>query len=190
MVQYSVSEFKKGLKVIIEGDPHVIVEADFKKPGKGQAIYRTKFRNLIRGTMLERVYRSGDKLDAADVNEQTLEYVYNDTKSWVFMDQETFEQYPVLKANLGGAEQWMKEGMHCAVVFWNGQPMTVDPPNQVELAVTYCEPAARGNTATNVQKPATLETGAEISVPAFINNGDVVKVDTRTGEYIERVTKG
>ncbi len=185
---YNTSDFKKGLKVILDNEPHLMIEMEFMKPGKGQAVYRTKLRNLIRGTVIDRTYRSGDKLDSADVTEGEAEYLYADATTCHFMNSETFEQFSISKETLGDTAGWLKTGMTVYVVYWEERPISVEPPNHVELAVTYVEPAARGNTATNVQKPATLETGAVVPVPAFINIGDVVKVDTRTGEYVERVS--
>ncbi len=187
MATYNTSQFKKGLKVLLDGEPYLMVDTEFRKPGKGQAVYTIKLKNLLRGNVLERNYRSGDKIESADVTEAQLQYLYNDLKNWVFMHPETYEQYEISKESLGGDERWLKENESAAVVFWNGLPISVTPPNHVILEVTYCEPGAKGNTATNVQKPATLETGAEIGVPIFINIGDHVKVDTRTGTYIERV---
>jgi elongation factor P len=187
---YNTSEFRKGLKVEVDGEPYLMIEMEFMKPGKGQAVYRTKLKNLISGKVIDRNYRSGDSISAADVEEFNLQYLYNDSANWHFMDPESFEQYTISKEQLEGAWKWLVDGTMVAVVFWNNRPITVSPPNHVELKVTYCEPGARGNTATNVQKPATLESGAEITVPFFINIGDVVKVDTRTGEYVERVQKG
>ncbi len=188
MNTYGTSEFKKGLKVLIDNEPHLMIEMEFMKPGKGQAVYRTKLRNLIRGTVVDRTYRSGDKIDSADVTEGEAEYLYSDATTCHFMNSESFEEFSISKETLGDTFQWLKTGMTVFVVYWNERPISVEAPNHVELAVTYCEPAARGNTATNVQKPATLETGAVVGVPAFINIGDVIKVDTRTGEYVERVS--
>jgi elongation factor P len=187
VVSYSTSDLRKGLKVLIDNEPYLIVDTEFMKPGKGQAVYRTKMKNLLRGTIVDKTYRSGDKVDAADVTEASLEYLYNDSREWTFMNPENYEQISVSKDNLEDAHKWLKEGMPVGVVFWGEKPISVVPPNHVELEVTYCESVAKGNTASNVQKPATLETGAEVNVPAFINIGDKVKIDTRTGEYVERV---
>ena len=189
MGSYNTSEFKKGLKVIIDNEPYLMVDTEFMKPGKGQAVYRTKLKNLVRGNVIDRTYRSGDKIDSADVTEESLQYLYNDSRNWFFMNPETFEQYSIPKDNVEEAAKWLKDGTIVEVMFWGDRAISVDAPKHVELKVAYCEPTARGNTATNVQKPAKLESGADITVPAFINIGDVVKVDTRTGEYIERVTK-
>ena len=189
-ISYSTSEFRKGLKVLIDGEPYLMVESEFMKPGKGSAVYRTKLKHLLRGNVLDRTYRSGDRIEGADVAESKLQYLYNDSKQWHFMDEESYEQYAINKEQLGDAYKYLKENERVDVVFWNGQPISVSPPNHVELQITYCEPGAKGNTATNVQKSATVETGAEISVPIFVNIGDVVKIDTRTGEYIGRVSTG
>jgi elongation factor P len=186
---YGTSEFRKGLKVVIDNEPYLMVDMEFMKPGKGQAVYRTKLKNLIRGNVIDRNYRSGDKIDAAEIEEETLQYLYNDSKNWFFMNPETFDQFTIPKENLADADKWLKDGTNVEVMFWADKAISVDAPKHVELQVTYCEPAARGNTATNVQKPAKLETGAEVFVPAFINIGDVVRIDTRTGDYIERVSK-
>ena len=190
MSTYNTSEFKKGLKVLIDNEPYLMIDTEFMKPGKGQAVYRTRLRNLIRGNVIDRTYRSGDKIDAADVTEHSLQYQYNDSRVWYFMDTESYEQHAIEKDALGGGHIYLKENTTIQGIFWNGRPITIDPPSHVQLAVTYCEPGARGNTATNVLKAATLETGAEVGVPIFINIGDVVKVDTRTGEYVERVSIG
>lgn len=189
MAVYNTSEFKKGLKVLIDGEPWLMVETEFMKPGKGQAVYRVKLKNLIRGNVVDRTYRSGDSIEAADVTEAALQYMYNDSKNWYFMNQETYEQYAIPKEVLADAALFLKEGMQVDVTFWGDRPIAVSLPKHVELEVTYCEPAARGNTATNVQKPATLETGIQINVPAFVNVGDIVRVDTRTHEYVERISK-
>jgi elongation factor P len=189
MSTYSTSEFRKGIKVTIDNEPYLMVETEFMKPGKGQAVYRVRLKNLLRGNVIDRTYRSGDKVDGADVTEESLQYLYNDAKTWFFMNQETYEQHSIAKEVIEEAVPYIKDGMSVDVTFWGDKPISVTPPKHVELEVTYCEPAARGNTATNVLKPAKLETGAEVNVPAFINIGDVVKIDTRTHEYIERVSK-
>jgi elongation factor P len=185
---YSTSEFKKGLKVLIDGEPYLMAETEFMKPGKGNAVYRTKLKNLLRGNVIDKTYRGGEKVEAADVTESSLMYLYNDSKEWHFMDEESYEQYAVDKELLGDVHKWLKDNTKVDVTFWNSRIISVVPPNHVELEITYCEPGARGNTATNVQKPATLETGAEINVPIFVNIGDIARVDTRTGEYVGRVS--
>jgi elongation factor P len=187
--EYGTSDFRKGLRVEIDGQPYLVIDSEFMKPGKGQAVYRLKLKHLIHGNVLDRTYRSGDKIPAADVDIRPLQYLYNDSAKWHFMDPETYEQYAIAKDLLGDGARWLKEDTVCEATFWNGQPVTVAPPNHVVLKITYCEPGARGNTATNVRKSAKVETGAEVPVPIFLNEGDLIKVDTRTGEYIERVQK-
>ena len=190
MATYSTSDFKKGLKVELDGEPFLMVEMDFMKPGKGQAVYRAKLKSLITGRIVDRNYRSGDTIDAAEVSEFSVQYLYHDPSGYHFMHPESYEQYQLTEDQVGDAAKWLIDETKVDVVFWNDRPITVTAPKQLELKITYTEPAAKGNTATNVQKPATVETGAEITVPAFINIGDVVKVDTREAKYVERVSKG
>lgn len=188
-MEYSTSDFKRGLRVILDGEPYVVIESDFMKPGKGQAVYRIKCRNLLRDNIRDMTYRSGDKVEAADVVETSMEYSYKSGSRWVFMDMNTYEQHEVEEDNMGDAPKYLLEGMECNLVFWNGQVISVEAPRQVELLIEYAEPAVKGNTSSNVSKGATLQTGLEVQVPAFINTGDLVKIDTRTGEYVERVNK-
>ena len=184
---YGTSDFRKGLRVEFDGDPYLVVECEFRKPGKGSAIYTLKVKNLLNGRVLEKTFRSGDSISGVDCHDQKMQYIFNDTKDWHFMDPENYEQYAVSKEQLGDLWKYLVEEMMCEVTFYNGNPITVTPPNHVELEVEYCEPGAKGNTATNVTKPAKVQTGAEIQVLIFIKIGDVLKVDTRTGDYIERV---
>jgi elongation factor P len=186
MPQINTSDFRKGLKVIVDGDPYEMLECNFVKPGKGQALYKTRLRNLLKGTILDRTYKSGDSLEGADVRRGEGQYLYRDAESYVFMDNDTFEQHSIPADALGDAAKFLMEGATCGLLFWNEQVIAVDPPAQVVVEVTYTEPAARGNTATNVTKPATVETGATVHVPAFVSTGEKIKVDARTGEYIER----
>ena len=186
MAGYNTSDFKKGLKVQIDGDPYLMVECMFVKPGKGQALYKCRLKNLIRNTMLDRTYKSGDSLDAADVTEIQAQFLYRQQDMFVFMDNVSYEQYELTKDQVDDAWKYLKEGMICSMVLFNNNPITVTPPNHVVLKIEYCEPAVRGNTATNLQKPVKLETGAEITVPAFVETGDLLKIDTRTNEYLER----
>jgi len=187
MPNINAGDFRKGSKVIVEGDPYDIIECNFVKPGKGQALYKLKLRNLLKGTIITPTYRSGDSLEQADVRKTSGQYLYRDGSSFVFMDNESFEQYSMPSENLGTAAGFMLDGAVCDLLFWNDQLIDVDPAAHVVIEVTYTEPAARGDTATNVTKAATVETGAEVRVPAFINQGDRIKVDARTGEYVERV---
>jgi elongation factor P len=164
-----------------------MIECNFVKPGKGQALYKTRLRNLIKGTILDRTYKSGDSLEAADIRFGKGQYLYRDGTSFVFMDNDSFEQFPMLAENCEGKTEFLQENAPVDLMFWNEQLIEMSPPQHVVLKITYTEPAARGNTATNVTKPATVETGAEVQVPAFINPGDKIKIDTETGKYMERV---
>ncbi len=187
VVNYSTSDFRKGIRVQIDGEPYKMIECNFVKPGKGNALYKCKLKNLIRGTVLDRTYRGGESLESADVEETDAQFSYRQGDTFVFMDNNTYEQYELSSEQVDDAWKYLKEGMTCQMTIYNGNPISMTPPNHVELQVEYCEPGAKGDTATNVTKPAKMETGAEIIVPAFVNMGDVIKVDTRTGEYVERV---
>ncbi|TVP99189.1 MAG: elongation factor P [Planctomycetaceae bacterium] len=188
MATYNTSDFRKGLKIQIDGEPYLMVEMNFVKPGKGNALYKCKMRNLIRGTMLDRTYKGGDSLESADVEQTDVQFLYRQGEDYVFMDSTTFEQYEVKTEVAGDAWKYLKDGMTCSVTLFNGLPIILEPPTHVELEVTDCQPGAKGDTATNVTKPAKVETGAEFSVPGFIKIGNVIKVDTRVGEYVERVS--
>jgi elongation factor P len=184
---YNTSEFKKGLKVQIDGDPYIMIECNFVKPGKGQALYKCKLRNLLRNTVLDRTYKSGDSLDAADISTIEAQFLYKQGEQFVFMDNSSYEQYELSKEQVDDSWKWIKEGTVCSMLLYNGNPISMEPPNHMVLKVEYAEPAIRGNTATNLTKPVKLETGAEVIVPAFIEQGDTIKIDTRTGDYLERV---
>ena len=188
MATYKTSEFRKGLKVQLDGEPYLVVESTFRKPGKGNAIYTLRLKNLIRGTVIERNYKGGESIEAADVEEIDVQYLYRQGDTFVFMDNKTYEQYELTADQVGDNWKYLKEGMSCSMVLFNGNPITMTPPNHVELKVEYCEPGVKGDTATNVTKPVKVETGAEFICPAFINIGNVIKIDTRTGEYVERVS--
>ena len=187
MPAYNTSEFKKGLKVQIDGDPYILIECNFVKPGKGQALYKCKLRNLLRGTVLDRTYKSGDSLDAADISSIDAQFLYKQNDLFVFMDNATYEQYELSAEQVDDAWRWLKEGTVCSMLLYNGNPISMEPPNQMVLKVEYAEPSVRGNTATNLTKPVKLETGAEVMVPAFIEQGETIKVYTRTGDYLELV---
>ncbi len=187
MASYSTNEFKSGLKVLMDGDPCSIIENEFVKPGKGQAFNRVKFRNLKTGRVMERTFKSGESLEAADVLEVRLQYLYNDGEHYHFMNEQTFEQYVADEKAVGDAKNWLKEQDVCDVTLWNGQPLMVTPPNFVNLTVAQTDPGVRGDTASGASKPATMETGAVIKVPLFIDQGEVLKIDTRTGAYVSRV---
>ncbi len=187
MATYSTNEFKSGLKVILEGDPCSIVENEFVKPGKGQAFNRVKLKNLISGRQWERTFKSGDSLEAADVVEKDMEYLYNDGEYWHFMDPNSYEQVQADKNAVGDAALWFKEQDVCLVTLWNDAPIAITSPNFVELEIVETDPGLKGDTAQGGTKPATLVTGAVVKVPLFIDVGEVVRVDTRTGEYQNRV---
>ena len=187
MATYNTSDFRKGLKVQMVGDPYLMIECNFVKPGKGQALYKCKLRNLVRNTVLDRTYKSGDSIEAADVEEIEAQYLYRHADTFVFMDDSTYEQYELSKEQVDDAWRYLKEGMVCSMLLFNGNPIGLTPPNHVVLRVEYCEPGAKGNTATNVTKPVKVETGAEFDCPSFVEMGELIKVDTRTGQYIERV---
>lgn len=186
MSSYSTNEFKSGLKILIDGDPYTIVENEMVKPGKGQAFNRVRVRNLKTGRTVERTWKSGDTVEAADVVDVDMQYLYSDGDFWTFMMTDTFEQYTAGKSAMADAAQWLKDGTQCIVTLWNGEPLTVTPPAHVELKIVETDPGARGDTVTGGQKPAKLETGAVVRVPLFLSEGEVVRVDTRSGEYISR----
>jgi len=187
MANYSTNEFKGGLKVMLDGDPCSIVENELVKPGKGQAFNRVKLRNLMTGRVWERTFKSGDSLEAADVLELEMEYLYNDGDMWYFMKTDgSFEQYAVEKKALGDTEKWLKEQVPYTVTLWNDNVINVSPPNFIELEVTETDPGLKGDTAQGGSKPAVLSSGAVVKVPLFIEEGEVLKVDTRTGEYVSR----
>ena len=164
-----------------------MVDMLFVKPGKGNALYKCKLRNLVRGTMLDRTYKGGDSLESADVETTDVTYLYRQGEDYVFMDSVTFEQYEIKTDVAGEAWKFLKDGMTCTVTLFNNNPIALDPPAHVDLEVIDCQPGAKGDTATNVTKPAKVETGAEFTVPGFIKIGNIIKIDTRTGEYSERV---
>tara|TARA_B100002051_G_scaffold234590_1_gene234540 strand:+ start:240 stop:809 length:570 start_codon:yes stop_codon:yes gene_type:complete len=188
VASYKTNDFRKGLKVLLDGEPNLVVESTFRKPGKGNAIYTLKMKNLIRGTVIERNYKGGETIEAADVEEIDAQYLYRQADIFVFMNNTTYDQYELSAEQIDDQWKYLKEGLGCSMVLWNDNPITVTLPNHVELEVTQCEPGAKGDTATNVTKPATVETKAEITVPGFIKEGNVIKVDTRTGDYVERVS--
>ena len=186
MASYSTNEFRGGLKLMMDGDPCSIIENEFVKPGKGQAFNRVKLRNLKTGRVIERTFKSGEVVEAADVVELELQYLYNDGEQWHFMDEASYEQYAASRDTLGEASNWLKEQDVCSITLWNGTPISVSPPNFVILEVTQTEPGIRGDTASGATKPATVETGAVVKVPLFVDQGELIKIDTRTGEYVSR----
>ncbi len=187
MASYKTSDFRKGLKVQIDGEPYLMVEMNFVKPGKGNALYKCKLRNLVRNTMLDRTYKGGDSLEAADVEETEVEYLYRQGGTFVFMDTSNYEQYELPSEQVGDNWRYLTENLKCSLVLFDGNPISMTPPNHVTLKVEFCDPGAKGDTATNVTKPVKVQTGAEFPAPIFINMGDLIKIDTRTGDYVERV---
>lgn len=189
MASYSINEFRTGLKVMLDGDPCVIVENEYVKPGKGQAFGRVKMRNLKTNRQWDRTFRASESLEGADVLEQEMEYSYTDGDFWYFMEPNTFEQYQADTSAVGDSHKWLKEQDRCVVTLFNGVPLSITPQNHVELTVTETDPGLKGDTAQGGTKPATLSTGAVVRVPLFMNEGDVVRIDTRTGDYLGRASK-
>lgn len=186
MGTYSTNQFKSGLKLILDGDPYTIVENEFVKPGKGQAFNRVKVRNLKTGRVVEKTFKSGETVEAADVMDTDLQYLYNDGDMWHFMDADTFEQHQCDETAVADAKLWLSEQDVCVVTFWNGVILSVLPPNHVVLQVADTDPGLRGDTSGGGGKPATLNTGAVVRVPLFIEIGEMIKVDTRNAEYVGR----
>ena len=181
------SRFRNGLKVELDGEPFVMIYFQHVKPGKGGAFVRTKLKNLRTGRVLDRTFRSGDSLEEADVEERKMQYLYPDGEQLVFMDTQTYEQLPFSSAQVGDAREFLKENLDVDVLFWRGNPINIELPAFIVAVITQCEPGIKGDTASNVTKPATLETGAVVQVPLFVKEGETIRVDTRSGEYVERV---
>ncbi len=184
---YESSDLRKGLKIIIDGQPYIITEFQFSKPGKGQALYRCKLKNMITGYTMDRTYRSGDKFEPANLEERRMQYLYNDAEGYHFMDTQTYDQVTLSEDNVGNAKNFLQDNMEVDVLFFNETPISINLPNFVHLKVVKSDPGVKGDTATGATKPATLETGYTLQVPLFIEEGDILKIDTRTGEYVERV---
>lgn len=187
MVQVSTNEFRSGLKIEIDSQPYLIVNNEFVKPGKGQSFNRVKIKNLLNGRTIERTFKSGEKVDVADVNETQMRMLYKDQDNAVFMNDDSFDQVEIPLSNIGSSEQWLVEEMLYDIIFYKSEPISVEPPTFLELKIIDTAPGLRGDTTGRVTKPATLETGAVIQVPIFINEGEVIKVDTRTCDYVSRV---
>lgn len=186
MATYNTNQFKNGLKIIMDNDPCSIIENIMVKPGKGQAFNRVKMKNLKTGRVLERTFKSTESVEAADVDEMNVEYLYNDGEYWHFMEPTSFEQYAADVVAVGDTAKWIKGQEVCVMTLWNSSPISIAAPNFVELAVAQTDPGLKGDTAQGTTKPATLETGSEVKVPLFINEGDILKIDTRTGGYVSR----
>lgn len=186
MANYNTSEFRSGLKFILDNDPYTIVENEFVKPGKGQAFNRVKIRNLKTGRVIDKTWKSGESVEAADVMEIEMEYLYDDGEFWHFMEPTSFEQHAADKNAMMDVLKWLKPQEVYQVTLWNGTPLNITPPNFVTLKITACDPGIQGNTAQGATKPAVVETGAAIKVPLFVEEGETVKIDTRTGDYLSR----
>ncbi len=189
MANFSTNEFKAGLKVMIDDEPCNILENEYVKPGKGQAFNRVKIRKLISGKVLEKTFKSGDSVPGADVLDTELSYLYNDGEFYHFMNNETFEQVAADAKAVGDNAKWLVENTDCTITLFNGSPIVVTPPNFVELEITETDPGLKGDTAGTGGKPATLATGAVVRVPLFVQTGEIIKVDTRSGEYVSRAGK-
>ena len=187
MASFNTNEFRAGLRIMIDGDPCVIMENEFVKPGKGQAFNRVRIRNLKSGKVVDKTFKSGDSVEAADVVEKDMQYLYSDGEFWHFMVADTFEQFAADEKAVGDAKNWLKEQDVCHVTLWNDAPLLVAPPNFVELEIVETDPGVRGDTASGGVKPATLSTGAVVRVPLFIEQGEIIRADTRSGEYVSRV---
>jgi len=186
---YETSDIRKNLKFLLEGVPVLVVDFQFVKPGKGQAFTRTKLRNMLTGTMLERTFKTGERFEKADIEERQQQFLYPEGDKFVFMDTKSYDQLFLNSEQLGEAAMFIQDGMMVDVMFWNERPIGVTPPTFVELKIVETEPGFKGDTSTNTLKPAKLETGGSVGVPLFVNEGDVIKIDTRTYEYVERVKK-
>lgn len=188
MAQMSTNEIRGGVKVEVDGQPFVIISNEFFKPGKGQAINRIRMKHIITGRVVERTYKSGEKLDLADVAEEQMRMLYKESDGAIFMDEKTYEQIKINLESIGDNLQWLIDDHVYDVIFYKGAPVTVQPPTFMEMVITETSPGARGDTASGrVMKPAVLESGAKVQVPIFIDQGEKIKVDTRTGEYVSRV---
>ena len=186
MANISTNEFRSGLKIMLDNDPCHITDNEFVKPGKGQAFNRVKLRNLKTGRTLDKTFRSGETFELADVMDTDMQYLYADGEFWHFMDPNSFEQVSASAITIGDAVKWLKEEDTVIVTLWNGSPLSITPPNFVELEIVETDPGLRGDTATGGTKPATLSTGAVVRVPLFLNQGEVIRVDTRSGDYVSR----
>jgi len=186
---YESGDLKKGLKIEIDGQPHVIVQFEFTKPGKGQALYKCKLKNMITGAQFDRTYRSDEKFKEANLEEYDMEYLYFDGDTYCFMNATTYEQEFMTADQVGDAKFFLKDNTACKVLFFDRRPIGLTLPNFVELTIVQSDPWAKGDTAAGSTKPATLETGYVLQVPPFVDQGEMIRIDTRTGEYVERVKK-
>lgn len=189
MAQASTNEIKPGFKVLVDGQPYIVVSNEFVKPGKGQAFNRIRLKQLLTGRVVEKTFKSGEKLELADVLETQMRMLYTDQNEAVFMDDDTFEQVHISFDHIGDTKRWLKEDLVYDIILYNGEAVAVEPPTFIELKVTETSPGVRGDTASGrVMKPAILESGAEVQIPIFVNEGEIVRIDTRTGDYASRVS--
>ena len=189
MAQASTNDIRGGMKVEVDGQPYTVVSNEFCKPGKGRAINRIRIKHLVTGRTIEKTYTSGDKVDLADVEEHAMRLLYKEADGVVFMNETSFEQIKIMNENIGDTMQWLLEDRIYDIVFYKGEPVTVEPPTFMDLVITETAPGDRGNTAAGrVLKPATLESGSKVQIPIFVLEGEKVRIDTRTGEYVSRVT--
>lgn len=186
---YETNQFRKGLKIEIDGEPYIMTECEFVKPGKGNAFTRTKLKHMVTGAVIARTYKTGERVDKADLTETSMQYMYEQAGECCFMNMESFEQIGIPRSTLEDSARWLHDGLEVNVLFHNGRPISVDLPNFVELQIEECDPAVKGDTKTNASKPAILSTGARVDVPLFIEQGEWLKIDTRSGTYVERVKK-
>jgi elongation factor P len=184
---YTVADLRKGLKIILDGDPYIVIAFDFAKPGKGQALYRTKMRNMINGTILDRTYRSGETFDPASLDERTMQFLYKEDNAYHFMDNKNYEQIIINEDALGDTKNYLIDNLQVDVLLFGEKAIGVNVPNFVNLRVTKTDPWAKGDTSGSDSKPATVETGYLLRVPPFIEEGELITIDTRTGEYSTRV---
>ncbi|WWO99181.1 MAG: elongation factor P [Candidatus Dasytiphilus stammeri] len=187
MTSYSANDFHYGIKIILDREPYVIESNDFIKPGKGQAFVRVKMRRLFTGKLIEKTFKSTDTVEAANILNINVIYLYNDSNLWYFMNTKDFEQIVANKKVVGSSRKWLIAQTECMLTIWNNQPLIITPPNFVELKITDTDPGIKGDSVSTVNKPAILSTGAIVKVPLFIQIGDLIKVDTRSGEYVSRI---
>lgn len=187
---YEASDLRKGLKIELDGDPYIITDFDFCKPGKGQALYRCKLKNMITGSTLDKTFRSVDKIGRPALEEKELHFSYDEgTGIYIFFDPTTHDEVRIEEKILGDSKYFLSDDMACSILFYRERPIEITLPFFVEKVIAETEPGHRGDTATNVNKPAKIDNGYEINVPLFVNIGDIVRIDTRTGEYADRVSK-
>ena len=184
---YNASDLRKGLKIQMEGDPYIIVDFTFSKPGKGQSLYKCKLKNMINGSIFERTYRSGDTFDPANLDERNMQYLYNQDNDYYFMDLDNYEQVMLNEEQVGDVRNYLIDNLEVVILFFETTPIGITPPNFINLTVTRADPWVKGDTSSGDSKPVTLETGYELRVPPFIEEGTKIQVDTRTGEYVTRV---